>query len=175
MQPTQSATQTDANPADLLALYADEIYRFCRSLTYCTADAEDLFQDTFLSALVQHQKGKRHPDLRKHLYATAVFVWKSAKRKYARRERVAPSHPLTDGVAAHGSFEADVEKRETAQFVRELVAALPDKYRIPVTLFYANGLSLADISDTLQIPAGTVKSRLFKARGLLEKGLANRV
>lgn len=175
MQNLQSDGQTATRYDDLLALYSDEIYRLCHSLTYCTADAEDLFQDTFLTVLERRHSEKSIPDARRLLYATAVFTWKSAKRKYARRRRIAPTGPLTDAICAPQSLESDVETSEALALVRTLVAALPEKYRIPVTLFYACELPVREIAAALHLAEGTVKSRLFKARSLLEKGLVNRL
>ena len=49
--------------------------------------------------------------------------------------------------------------------------ALPEKFKIPVILYYTIEMNVSDIALTLKLPAGTVKSRLFKARKLIKKGL----
>jgi len=51
------------------------------------------------------------------------------------------------------------------------VEALPEKFKIPVILYYTIEMNVSDIALTLKLPAGTVKSRLFKARKLIKKGL----
>lgn len=61
--------------------------------------------------------------------------------------------------------------REEAQTIRQAVAALPDRYRLPVLLFYMEDLKIPEIAAVLQIPQGTVKSRLHKARKRLAQDL----
>ena len=55
--------------------------------------------------------------------------------------------------------------------VQQVVARLPGKYRIPVYLFYSAELSIQEIAKVLQIPAGTVKSRMNKAKHVLKEEL----
>ena len=55
--------------------------------------------------------------------------------------------------------------------MRELVKELPDKYRIPVLLFYMEELSLEEIAGIVHAPAGTVKSRLHRAKKILKQRL----
>ena len=61
--------------------------------------------------------------------------------------------------------------REEAQTVRQAVARLPDRYRVPVLLFYMEDLKIPEIAAVLHIPQGTVKSRLHKAKKLLAQDL----
>ena len=56
--------------------------------------------------------------------------------------------------------------------MRQAVAALPEKYRLPLVLYYSMDMKVNDIARTLSLPAGTVKRRLHTARALVEKGLA---
>ena len=149
--------------------HGSALYRFCRSLTFTREDGEDLFQDTFLKALERPQRLAADP--RSFLFATALSLWRSRKRKYARRERIAPSEPLEDqAVPAEGPEEALLAQEEE-RLVREAVAALPEKYRLPLVLFYAMEMKVNDIARTLGLPPGTVKRRLFTAWELVEKGL----
>jgi RNA polymerase sigma-70 factor (ECF subfamily) len=67
------------------------VYRLCRSLTYSKEDAEDLFQETFLRAVERHSKVCASDDPKAFLCSACVYIWKSRKRKYARRNRLAPS------------------------------------------------------------------------------------
>lgn len=151
--------------------YGPAVYRFCRSLAFSREDAEDLFQDTFLKVLEKPQRLAETP--RRALYATALSLWRSRRRKIARRERVAPTEPLLDQTVPGGEDpEASLLAREEERRVRELVAALPEKYRLPLVLYYSAEMRVNDIALTLSLPVGTVKRRLHTARGLVEKGLA---
>jgi len=157
--------------ADLVDEYSDTVYRFCRSLTYSREDADDLFQETFLRAFEQLSKISVSDNPRGFLFSTSVYVWKSWKRKYARRNRLAPVLPLDEAVASEANMENDFMEQEETRIVRELVEALPEKFKIPVILYYTIEMNVSDIALTLKLPAGTVKSRLFKARKLIKKGL----
>ena len=87
-------------PVQLVEEFGDAVYKFCRSLTFSKEEAEDLFQDTFLQAFEQLAKLQAAENPRSFLFSTAVFVWKSRKRKYARRKRLAPAEQLDEAAAS---------------------------------------------------------------------------
>jgi RNA polymerase sigma-70 factor (ECF subfamily) len=154
---------------ELVEIYGTAVYRFCLSLTFCKEDAEDLFQDTFVQAFSNAQKMGENPQ--SFLFSTAVYLWKSRKRKFARRSKIAPPAALDDFAKSDFDTEADFLTREEARLVRQFVAELPNKLRLPVIMFYSAQLNISEIAAALKIPEGTVKSRLHKARKLIEKGL----
>ena len=157
--------------AGLVDEHSDSLYRFCRSLAYTREDAEDLFQETFVRALEQLPKLRGSDNPRNFLFSTALYLWKSWKRKHARRNHLAPVGPLDDNMAGAADTEESIMKQERIQTVRKLVEALPEELRIPTILYYTVEMKVRDIAATLKLPVGTVKSRLFKARKLVEKGL----
>ena len=160
------------SPAELVNAYSNPLYLFCSRLTYSKEDAEDLFQETFLRVFEQPSKVNSAGNPKNFIFSTALYLWKSKKRKYARRNRLAPTEPLDDQIVSDISVEDSVMAQEDMRRVRELVHALPEKYKIPTMLHYAAEMSLPDIAETLKIPTGTVKSRLHNARKLIEKGLS---
>jgi RNA polymerase sigma-70 factor (ECF subfamily) len=151
----------------MIDMHGDNVYRLCRSLTYSVEDAEDLFQDTFLKAFEQSVTDERL------LFSTAIYLWKSRRRKYARRNRIAQQVPLEHNkpIAVCENPESDVIRADEIKMVKRLVDDLPDKLRVPVILYYTAELGVSDISKALKIPEGTVKSRLHKARGLIKNGV----
>ena len=62
--------------------------------------------------------------------------------------------------------------RDEKDKLRRLVAALPDKYRAVILMYYMEEMSIDDIASALRIPAGTVKSRMNKARKILKEKMA---
>ena len=169
---------TNLSPADLVDNYSEPIWRFCRSLTYSKEDAEDLFQETFLKAFEQLPKINASNNPKNFLFSTALYLWKSRKRRYARRNRLAPVQSLDDETVANigsndieDNIENNILAQEDTRIVRELVDALPEKFKIPIILHYTIEMSLPDIAAALKMPVGTVKSRLYKARKIIEKGL----
>ena len=69
------------------------------------------------------------------------------------------------------STEETFFRKEQQRQVREAVAKLEEKYRIPVYLYYSQQFTTEQIGKVLKLPQGTVKSRLYKARKLLKKEL----
>ncbi len=73
--------------------------------------------------------------------------------------------------AAELSPEERITNQEKAEAIRTAVNRLPEKLKIVVLLFYMEDLSTAQIAETMNIPTGTVLSRLYQARKTLKKDL----
>lgn len=69
------------------------------------------------------------------------------------------------------SPESCIIQKELNNTVKQLVSNLPEKYRIPIHLYYSANMSVQEIAEVLHIPKGTVKSRMNKARNLLKNEL----
>lgn len=161
--------------------YGKDLYAFCRRMTGSLQEAEDLYQDTFLKALeLKHQINYEY-NPKSYLASIALRLWKNKKRKYAWRSRIAGMEQL---VEESGNKESEnscggprnpVEEQyleaERKHQVRQAVAELEEKYRIPIYLYYTLQLSVSEISKILKVPEGTVKTRLHKARKLLKEKL----
>ena len=158
--------------AQLVSKYSDSVYRFCLSLVYRREDADDLFQDTYLHSLSRIEKINESRNPQNFLFATAISLWKSKKRKFARRTRLAPETEWDEASNCdREGIEEHVLAEEEILIVRRLVSTLPDKMRIPVIMYYTAEMALADIAEALKLPVGTVKSHLSRARGIIKKGL----
>lgn len=159
--------------------YGKDIYSFCRYLANSIEDADDLYQDTFLTAMEQFGKIDMQQNPKSYLLSVALRLWKNRKRKYAWRKRI------TDMILMREEAEDEEQeakiirfspeevtlRREKIQVVRQAVSNLPERLRIIILLYYTEELSVSQISELVHIPEGTVKSRLFKARKVLEKEL----
>lgn len=161
--------------------YGKELYAFCSQLTANKQEAEDLYQDTFLKAVELMERIDYENNPKSYLVSVALRLWKNKKRKFAWRMRIAGIEQLIEETAEdkkpeeHSKFESPVEEgilqKEIKMQVRKAVAGLEEKYRIPVYLYYTLELPISEISKILKIPAGTVKTRLHKARQLLKDEL----
>lgn len=156
--------------------YGKDIYSFCRKLTYNEFDAEELYQDTFLKAMDVADRIDENNNPKSFLISISISIWNNKKRKYARRMRIAP----TDSLDAEENYnepqsdktpEKQVLKEELIEVVRNCIAELDDKMRIPVILYYNLKYPLDKIAEIVNCPEGTVKSRLYKAREELKKKL----
>ncbi len=157
--------------------HGKSVYAFCRQLTQNKQEAEELYQDTFLKAVELKGKMDWEKNPGSYLISIALRIWKNKKRKYAWRKRIAGMEEYIEEAAGmeaarqEASTEEIFFQRELQRQVREAVAKLDDKYRIPVYLYYSQQFSTEQIGGILKLPQGTVKSRLHKARKLLRKEL----
>ena len=168
---------TKAELTECIDVYGTDIYSFCVYLTGSRQEAEDLYQDTFLKAVELYEAIRVDQNPKSYLLAVAVRIWKNKRRKFAWRKRIAQVQTLTEEKDAQDyggiglSAEAEYLHKTDVQAVRAAVGALPHRYRIVVLLYYMEGLTVAQIAAAVKIPEGTVKSRLYHARKILEKEL----
>jgi len=157
--------------------YGKDIYSFCKHLTNNLTEADDLYQDTFLTAVELKEKIEFDNNPKSYLLSVALRIWKNKKRKFAWRRRIADVRPMADereidtGESAELSLEDRIIIKEKDEAIRMAVNRLPEKFKIAVLLFYMEDLSTAQIAETMKIPIGTVLSRLHQARKILKKEL----
>ena len=157
--------------------YGKDIYSFCKHLTNNLQEADDLYQDTFLTAVEIKEKIDYDNNPKSYLLSIALRIWKNKKRKFAWRKRIADVRFISDerdagmGESAEMSLEERITGKEKDEAIRMAVSRLPDKLKIVVLLFYMEDLSTAQIAEAVKIPAGTVLSRLHQARKVLKKEL----
>lgn len=159
------------NIVELVDGHGTAVYQFCRKLTGNQMDADDLYQDTFLVALEKCHVIDQNQNPKSYLLSISVKLWKNNRRKFARRQRLAPTVPLAEAeeVSGSSSVEDAVISKSIHHAIREIADGLGDKYRIPVYLYYTLEMDVAGIADVLGIPPGTVKSRLHKARAMMQE------
>lgn len=154
--------------AAVLALHRDRVFALVLRLTGDAADAEDLTQEAFVKAY--RAWGSYDP-------ARPVLSWlfKIAHNHCldflrARGERLetldAPDRPWEPADASAGVAEA-LEAADRAEALRRLVESLPPLYKEVMLLRHQEDLDYRAIAEVLQVPEGTVKIRLFRARDLL--------
>ena len=164
-----------ADEAGKLAdLYGTEVYRFCLRLSGSRPDGEDLYQQTFLRLLEMQAVPDWNRNPRAFLFSVAHGIWRNLRRKQMRRERIAPEISAEEPgfvISASVDTEEQVLVRMWEADIRHAVQNLPDRYRLPVILFYTFGLKTEDIAVVLKVPSGTVKSRLHKGRALIRQRL----
>lgn len=155
--------------------FGTDIYRFCLKLCLDKADAEDLYQQTFLKALETEWTLDWEKNPKALFFSLAHNLWKSGRRKQARRNRIAPCSSLDDETetALHSKdmIEEGYLQKELITKVRQIIQTLPEKFQLPLILFYLSDCPIEQIAAIIKKPPGTVKSRLFKGRNLIKKRL----
>ena len=157
--------------------FGTDIYRFCLKLCADKTDAEDLYQQTFLKALETEWTLDWKSNPRALFFSLAHNLWKSDRRKLTRRNRIAPCKTLDQEAEtilhSEESMEEHYFQKELITEVRQIIQALPEKFQVPLILFYLSDCSIEQIAMILKKPPGTVKSRLHKGRNLIKKRLEN--
>jgi RNA polymerase sigma-70 factor (ECF subfamily) len=155
--------------------HLDALYRVALRLTGDASQAEDLVQDTMLKAYRSWKQYRPGTNAKGWLLTILrnTFINDYRRRKH---EPIAMDLETVEPYALDRSMqEVDPEGSFFAQIVDdkviEAIDALPDEFREVLVLSDVEGMRYAEIAETLQIPVGTVKSRLFRARRLLQAEL----
>ena len=148
--------------------YGRRLYGLCRSLCSDPFDADDLYQETWLSVVKHISQYDPNREFEPWLTRICVNTYRSTLRRLAK----SPLLDFSNGEEKDrllASIPAPEEKDYAPLY--EAVDKLPGKLRLAVVLFYFQGEDLASAAQILHIPVGTAKSRLNKARKLLKEVL----
>lgn len=178
MKKDEEDCQIDSNMKKSFLAHSHQIFHFCYHLTGNRMDAEDLFQDTFLTAWEKRDVLRNQASdsqIKNYLLGITTHLWKNHQRKRLRRNRIAPSDDREDALAEAVSTEQGPEgsllQKEILRELRKRVEALPDRFRLVIVMHYAGEMSTEEIAVQLGISAATVRSRLSRARKKLLKEL----
>lgn len=165
--------------------YIDSLYRTALRMTGNPADAEDLVQETYLRAFRAIDQFKPGTNLRAWLFKIQTNSFINDYRKRVRRPRSTSlddveeyylyNHLVESGVQPAPSITEDeiLAQIDDADVFRAL-DDLPDNFRQVVLLADVEGFAYREISEILEIPVGTVMSRLHRARRRLKENLLTR-
>lgn len=152
----------------------DALYSFGLKLTHARDDAEDLVSDTLLRAFDRWEQYHLGTNIRAWLFTILYHSFVSRKRRIDARE-VQPPDDAEGWAGFEAVGEADPEGRFYDSFldaeITQAIDALPAEYREAVVLSDIHDLRYAEIARILGVPEGTVKSRLFRGRRILQKKL----
>lgn len=162
--------------------HLDSVYRFALRLAQGRAElAEDLVQDTFLQAYRAWATFTRGTNVRAWLFTICRNRFLRLEEQRGRRAELSEADAGADveSLAMTAVFaevsSADPERAFFDSFVDDEVLraldALPTAFREVVVLSDVEGLSYPELAEVLGVPVGTVKSRLFRARRLLQQAL----
>ncbi|MEM6485870.1 MAG: sigma-70 family RNA polymerase sigma factor [Pseudomonadota bacterium] len=145
--------------------------RFCMSLASNEADADDLLQGTIERLLKRGVPDDAHTA--RWAYRVCKNLWIDELRSREVRVRHATGVMQTrDSVEVSPSAEVQSEGERSLAAVNEALAALPEEQRLALTLVAVEGKSYADAAEILDVPIGTIMSRIARARKQLIKVVA---
>jgi RNA polymerase sigma-70 factor (ECF subfamily) len=165
----------EASYGTLVTRYRDYVYTIAVRIVGNDEDAEDVAQEAFVRAYRALPRFRGDSKFSSWLYRIATNrALTHLKRRRSRALTVdieSGSHVeadvIDDGRGQELSPELMVRDGEFRRAVRAAVLALPEQYRVVVTLFYLEERSYKEVAATLGIPMGTLKTHLHRARALL--------
>lgn len=176
MPNTRPATRADAFERNALP-HLDDVARFALSLTRDESEANDLVQETFLKALRGWHTFVPGTDCRKWLFTicrnTFVRQRTVAKRVVLSDEGDLDALPsVRTHVAAQQAGLGDLfDRLEVGPAIRAAVDGLPEPHHSILVLVDLEGMSYQEAAEVLEVPVGTVRSRLYRARRMIQEAL----
>ena len=166
----------------LVRKYQRRVYVFCHRMVNDSGEAEDLAQEVFVKVYDNIGRFREESKFSTWLYQIAKNLCLN-RLKYLKRRSHFTSPSLdaapaagTEALAAEVADEGKdpqslAENRELQDALRRQIDALQDEYRTALVLRDIEGLSYEEIAEITQVPEGTVKSRIHRARNVLKEGL----
>jgi len=158
------------------------LYTAALRMTRNPAEAEDLVQETYLKAYRSFESFKEGTNLKAWLYKILTNTFINAYRARRRRPEQSELDDVEDlylyrrlggleAAAAGRSAEEEVMDLFTDVEVKDALESLPEQFRMAVLLADVEGFSYKDIADIMDVPIGTVMSRIHRGRRALQKVL----
>jgi RNA polymerase sigma-70 factor (ECF subfamily) len=162
--------------------YAPQLYSAALRMTRSPADAEDVVQETFLKAYRAYDSFTEGTNLKAWLYRILTNTYINKYRKKQRRPSEVELGELQDlylykRLGEHSGAQVSAESEALDMFVDEDIVealeSLPENFRLPVLYADVEGFSYKEIAEILDVPIGTVMSRLHRGRKALQRKLWN--
>jgi RNA polymerase sigma-70 factor (ECF subfamily) len=168
--------------ADLAMMHMGSLYTAALRMTRNPADAEDLVQETYLKAYRAFATFQEGTNLKAWLYKILTNTFINSYRSKKRRPEQTELDDVEDlylyrrlggleAAVAGRSAEEEVMDHFTEGDVKAAVESLPEQFRLAVLLADVEGFSYKEIAEILDIPIGTVMSRLHRGRKALQRAL----
>lgn len=172
--------------ADVAHAHLDRLYGFCRRLTTDHSDAEDLVQETLLRAMRAYDGLRDARSAKGWLFAIATNAWRDLWRARSREIRTVPIDGLDadsdefslfqtitieDPLPYSDELHLDFLRLFRDEDVAAVFGSITPAFRLPLILTVIHGFSCKEAAGILEVPLGTVLSRLHRGRKQLERGL----
>lgn len=152
--------------------YLNDLYRTAVRLTRSQTEAEDIVQEVFLQAWKSFENYEPGTNCRAWLYQIMFFKISHYRRSFATQAKFFQADDEEGTLFAHAVAETPLPQHLTDEDVIKAVDNLPANYRAVVLLADVEEFSYKKVAEILQIPIGTVMSRLSRARKNLRESLA---
>jgi RNA polymerase sigma-70 factor (ECF subfamily) len=168
----------DARFSNEALCWLPEVTRFARMLAGSKADGDDLVQETFLRAYRFWSSYMPGTDCRRWLVTICRNVHRSRVERESVVQSVGDDAALDTMATVHsrqrareGGVDHLFERLELGSAIHAAIATLSEPYGVVVQLIDVDGMKYEDVATALDLPVGTVRSRLFRARRMLQERL----
>jgi RNA polymerase sigma-70 factor (ECF subfamily) len=166
----------DTNAFEILILkYQNKLYSTVLNIAKNTDVAQDVVQDAFIKAFQKldslRDKTQFYPWLKRIAINMVFLTFEKNKRMVDVSNDDGPD--FFDNLVGDSNPEHELINDELKKYVRKYVDSLPEKLRVVILLREVEDYSYEEISETINVPVGTVRSRLFNARQIIKQRLIN--
>jgi len=154
------------NVQELVGLFYESLYRYAYRLSGSAPDADDLTQETFCKAQTQFRNLRNAERAKPWLFS----ICRNLYLHRLRTEKQRPTVPLDAVAEIPEDLPEDLPAIDPEQ-LQEALDELPELFRTPLILFYFEEFSYRDIAEQMDLPIGTVMSRLARAKATLRQRL----
>lgn len=150
---------------------ASSLKMYALHFTHDADDANDLVQDTLLKAITYYNKFKEGTNLKGWLYTIMKNTFINNYRRFIKISSfVTKSDEISSANLVFSSTKNQGESKFVMDDIKFALSKLPEEYFVPFSMYF-EGFKYHEIADHLEIPIGTVKTRIHVARKLLKKSL----
>lgn len=167
--------------AQLIDLYKSQVYNICLRMVRIPVEAEDLAQEAFIRAYTNIDKYDIDKKFSTWLYRIATNLSIDYLRKKKPGAYLDAEMPGTEGYTMYSQLssadplpEEQVIQNEANDTLQNEINQLPPKYRAAIILKYMEDLSVKEMSEILEIPVPTVKTRIHRGREALRERLVSK-
>ncbi|MBL9194946.1 MAG: RNA polymerase sigma factor [Opitutaceae bacterium] len=160
----------DLDYEQAVALYHEDLHRFALSLARNPDDARDLTQESYCRLLGKSGQLRDRTKVKSWLFTTLyrIFLgWKRHEKRFSHLEFSVAEQQLP-------AVTVDLVEKMDGAIVMEALDEIDEHHRTPLVLFYLQSLSYREIADLLEVPVGTVMSRLSRAKAILRTLVSER-
>lgn len=159
----------------LVERYQKQIFSLTYRLTNDPEEARDLAQEVFIHIYKVLGKYDQERKFFSWMYKVATNVCYNALRRGKHEQQAVSLDKVIEIMPMIGRGEAQpeeyYERRETQEQVRQAVAELPEKYRVPLVLRYLEEMTYKEIAEYMDLPVTTIETRLYRGKAMLQKRL----
>lgn len=158
----------------LMRTFGNDVLRTAYMYVKDIHTAEDIFQEVFIKVNKNLHTFQGNSSVKTWLIRITINTCKDYLKSAYHRHTVPMDEFVEDNISTEDDFN-NIERQETIQSVKEAVMELPDHYKDVVMCVYFQEMSMEQASQMLEVPVGTIKSRLTRAKEKLKEILERRL